>query len=91
MFCTNCGATNYENVNASIDYQGLKLKFTTAPKSGDRFVMDGNKDGTGNNENMLQMIDLESKPAMGGGKTFAASYIDNVNDLGNIARQATIA
>ena len=40
---------------------------------------------------MLQVIDLESKPAMGGGKTFAASYIDNVNDLGNVARQAAIA
>jgi flagellar hook-associated protein 1 FlgK len=40
---------------------------------------------------MLMMIDLESKPVMGGGKTLAAAYIDNVNDLGNIARQATIA
>ena len=29
--------------------------------------------------------------AMGGGKTFAASYIDNVNDLGNVARQAAIS
>jgi flagellar hook-associated protein FlgK len=40
---------------------------------------------------MLQMIDLESDPVMGGGKTFAASYIDTVNDMGNIARQASIA
>jgi flagellar hook-associated protein FlgK len=37
------------------------------------------------------MIDLESKPAMGGGKTLGAAYIDNVNDMGNIARQASIA
>ena len=28
---------------------------------------------------------------MGGGKTFAASYIDQVNDMGNIALQASIA
>jgi flagellar hook-associated protein FlgK len=28
---------------------------------------------------------------MGGGKTFSSAYIDNVNDMGNIARQATIA
>jgi flagellar hook-associated protein FlgK len=40
---------------------------------------------------MLLLVDLESKPAMGGGKTFSASYIDNVNNMGNIARQASIA
>ena len=74
-----------------ITYQGLKVGFSSPPKAGDLYTIDGNKDGTGNNENMLQVIDLESKPAMGGGKTFAAAYIDNVNDLGNIARQATIA
>jgi len=75
----------------AFSYQGVQISFSSPPKAGDVFTIDGNKDGTGNNENMLQMIDLESKPAMGGGKTFAASYIDNVNDLGNIARQATIS
>ena len=75
----------------AFSYQGVQISFSSPPKAGDIFTIDGNKDGTGNNENMLQMIDLESKSAMGGGKTFAASYIDNVNDLGNIARQATIA
>ncbi len=72
-------------------YQGIQVSLSSAPKAGDVFTIDGNKDGTGNNENMLQLIDLESEPVMGGGKTFAASYIDNVNDMGNIARQATIA
>ena len=72
-------------------YQGIQISFSSAPKTGDIFTIDGNRDGTGNNENMLMMIDLESKPVMGGGKTLAAAYIDNVNDLGNIARQATIA
>jgi flagellar hook-associated protein FlgK len=72
-------------------YQGIQISFSTAPKPGDVFTIDGNKDGTGNNENMLKVIDLESQPVMGGGKTFAASYIDNVNDMGNIARQATIS
>ncbi len=72
-------------------YQGIQVSLSSAPKAGDVFTIDGNKDGTGNNENMLQLIDLESEPVMGDGKTFAASYIDNVNDMGNIARQATIA
>ena len=72
-------------------FQGVQISFSSPPKAGDIFTIDGNKDGTGTNENMLKMIDLESKPAMGGGKTFAAAYIDNVNDMGNIARQASIA
>ena len=72
-------------------YQGIEISFSSPPKAGDIFTIDGNRDGTGNNENMLQMIDLESEPVMGGGKTFAASYIDTVNDMGNIARQASIA
>jgi flagellar hook-associated protein FlgK len=72
-------------------YQGIQISFSSPPKAGDVNTIDGNRDGTGNNENMLQMIDLESDPVMGGGKTFAASYIDTVNDMGNIARQASIA
>jgi flagellar hook-associated protein FlgK len=72
-------------------YEGIQISFSSPPKAGDIYTIDGNRDGTGNNENMLQMIDLESDPVMGGGKTFAASYIDTVNDMGNIARQASIA
>jgi len=72
-------------------YQGIQISLSTPPKTGDVFTIDGNKDGTGNNENMLKVIDLESQPVMGGGKTLAASYIDSVNDMGNIARQATIS
>ena len=72
-------------------YQGIQISFSNAPKKGDIFTIDGNKDGTGNNENMLQLIGLELEPIMGGGKTFASAYIDNVNDMGNIARQASIS
>ena len=77
-------------LNASIEYQGLKVSFSTAPKTGDRFLMDGNKDGTGNNENMLRLAGLESTGLVAG-KTIGASYIDHVNDMGNISRQSTIA
>jgi flagellar hook-associated protein FlgK len=53
--------------------------------------MDGNVDGTGNNENMLQLAALERKALIGGSKTLGTAYIDQVNEMGNIARQATIA
>ena len=75
----------------SIAYQGLKISFSSPPKTGDIYTVDGNRDGTGNNENMLALASLESKGVMGGGKTLGAAYIDHVNDMGNISRQATIA
>lgn len=81
---------NANQLSAGIDYRGLKLNFTTAPKAGDIFSLDGNTDGTGNNENMLLLAALERVPLVAG-KTIGATYIDHVNDMGNISRQATIA
>jgi len=52
--------------------------------------MDGNKDGKGNNENMLRLAALESTGLVAG-KTISSNYIDHVNDMGNISRQANIA
>jgi flagellar hook-associated protein FlgK len=74
-----------------VSYQGLKIGFSSPPQDGDTFTVDGNKDGTGNNENMLALANLENKKVMGGGKTLGAYYIDHVNDMGNIARQAAIS
>jgi flagellar hook-associated protein FlgK len=73
-----------------IIYQGLQMSFTSPPQAGDKFSTDGNADGTGNNENMLQLAELENKTVIGS-KSMGDAYIDHVNDMGNIARQATIA
>ncbi len=77
-------------LDPGISYQGLNLSFTAPPKSGDTFGLDGNKDGIGNNDNMLAMVALENKNVVGG-KTLSNAYIDQVNEMGNIARQATIS
>jgi flagellar hook-associated protein FlgK len=79
-----------QQVNAGISYQGLHLSFTSAPKVGNTFKMDGNVDGKGNNDNMLALAALESKSLVGN-KTLGTAYIDHINDMGNIARQASIA
>lgn len=78
-------------LNDGISYQGLQVSFTSPPKTGDVFTIDGNRDGTGNNQNMLDLVDLQKAPVMGSGKTFSEAYIDQVNDMGNVARQASIA
>ena len=77
-------------LDPGIIFQGLQLSFTSPPQAGDKFSTDGNADGTGNNENMLQLANLESKAVIGS-KSLGDAYIDHVNDIGNIARQATIA
>jgi flagellar hook-associated protein FlgK len=74
-----------------IQYRGLKLEFSTYPKSGDRFTIDGNIDGIGNNEAMLSLVELESAKLMPGGLTITEAYIERVNQVGNVARQAAIA
>lgn len=79
------------NPMPSIQYRGLKLDFSTHPKTGDVFTIDGNSDGIGNNEAMMNLVSLESQNVMPGGQTMTEAYIEQVNKVGNVARQATIA
>ena len=79
-----------DQLDPGLAYQGLSLTFTKAPASGDEFSMDGNQDGVGNNDNAIALAALENKRLVGN-KTVSAAYIDHVNEMGNIARQATIA
>jgi len=77
-------------LSPGIRYQGLSLSFTAAPKATDTFTLDGNTDGIGNNDNMLAISALETK-AVVGKKTLSNAYVDQINEMGNIARQATIS
>lgn len=75
--------------NAHIHYQGLELRLSAPPKAGDRFMIDGNHDGLGDNQTVLDLADLEGQALMGS-KTLGTAYVDLVNDMGNVARQAKI-
>jgi len=77
-------------LDPAISYQGLQLRLTSPAAAGDVFTLDGNQDGLGNNDNILAMAALENR-AVVGNKTLTNSYIDQVNEIGNIARQASIA
>jgi flagellar hook-associated protein FlgK len=65
----------------SLSYRGLKLEFSTAPKTGDQFTIDGNRDGIGNNETMLRLVALEDERLMPGGLTITEAYIERVNQV----------
>jgi flagellar hook-associated protein FlgK len=72
-----------------VEFNGLQIKLSHAPVVGDSYKIDGNFDGLGNNVNMLDMVDLNKKPTANG-KTLANTYIDQINNVGNLAQQAII-
>ncbi len=83
---------NYDPLRG-IEYQGLKFTLNKAPVAGDTFRLDGNHDGTGNNQTMLDLVALQSKKVIGGvgGRTIAEAYEEAVGKVGNFSNQATIA
>ena len=82
---------DHPSATPSLSYRGLKLEFSTAPKQDDEFMIDGNRDGIGNNETMLALVALEDARLMPGGLTITEAYIERVNQVGNVARQAAIS
>ena len=72
-----------------VEFNGLQIKLSHSPAVGDSYTVDGNFDGLGNNVNMLDMVDLNKKPTANG-KTIANTYIDQINNVGNLAQQAII-
>ena len=76
---------------STMEYRGVTLTFTSPPAMGDKFGVDGNNDGLGNNEGMLRMVGLASSKDMPGGKTFSEAYIEQVSAVGNMSQQALVS
>jgi flagellar hook-associated protein FlgK len=76
-----------------IAYRGVVLELSGNPMNGDRFRVDGNQDGIGNNGNALRYAELQNKKVMGGGAgaTLADAYGAALNAVGNTAFQASVA
>ncbi len=76
---------------AEITYRGVTLTFSGPPSTGDKFTVDGNQDGVGDNKGILRMVELEGAKVMPGGRTLTESYIDEVSAVGNMAQRALVA
>jgi len=76
-----------------IEYRGVHLMLNRPPVPGDTFLIDGNQDGTGNNQNMLDIVALQTKGVIGGhgGSTISQAYEEQLGRVGNFASQAKIA
>jgi flagellar hook-associated protein 1 len=79
----------YDPHQGTIAYGGLTLNFTGIPVEGDRFRVDGNRDGVGDNANIKVMAELEFK-RQADGYSISDAYRNQISKVGNVARQSTI-
>jgi flagellar hook-associated protein FlgK len=80
----------YDPDEGSIRYQGLLLSFNATPMAGDRFDLNGNQDGTGDNRNIVLMAELEFK-TLPNGYSLTDAYIEQTSGVGKMAQQAAVA
>ena len=83
-------ATRTYTAGEDISYQGVRLVFDDIPASGDKYTVEPNADGVGNNENMLALIELGKEPIIAG-QTFSAAYRDLVAGTGSRANLAELS
>jgi len=76
-----------------IGYRGTTLFLNRPPLAGDRFAVDGNVDGIGNNANMIRIAELQNARIVGGAesRTLSDAYGQTVTNIGNLAFQSSIA
>lgn len=80
----------YDPAQGAIQYRGLRIAFNATPMAGDRFRIDGNQDGTGDNRNIVLMAELEFK-TQANGYTLTDSYLEQASSVGKLAQQASVA
>jgi len=81
-------------------YGGMSFNITGTPAAGDRFVIENNSSGIGDNRNALKLADLQSAKTLlgdtdtvGGGAetaTFQGVYSQLVSDVGSKTHQAQV-
>jgi flagellar hook-associated protein FlgK len=87
---TEIASRSYDPANG-INIGGRNIKLSGAPSAGDRFTIDGNQDGVGNNDNIVRIVDLQKTRVTADGKTIGGAYNDLVGNISNVASQAKIA
>ncbi len=80
----------YDPVARTIDYRGLTFIFNSVVEPGDKFYFDNNRNGNGDNTNVLRISDLQDQAVIGS-YTLNEAYVDFVQRAGNVAQQASLA
>lgn len=80
----------YDPALGTIDYRGLSITLRDAPSAGDRYRVDGNQDGSGDNANLVDLAALEFRE-FEGGYALGEAYDDLSSRVGTVAWQAGLA
>jgi len=81
----------FDPLDLNIEYRGLRIALSGMPVAGDRFRIDGNQDGVGDNSVMRGIAALANAPANPAGDTLLDLYGLQSGRVGTVARQAGIA
>ena len=84
-------ATRSHATGGDIVHKGFTLNLDGDPIAGDRFVVDSNEDGIGDNGNMLNIVALQHKELMADGSTLGEAYINLVSRVGSKAALAMMS
>ena len=76
-------ATRSYSFGEDITHNGMLIAVDGNPEAGDSFAVDSNKDGIGDNGNMLRIAALQDKQVLGDGRTFSEAYITLVGTVGS--------
>ena len=80
----------YDPASRTINYRGLTFTFNSVVEPGDKFYFDDNRNGNGDNTNVLRMSELQDQAVIGS-YTLNEAYVDFVQRAGNVAQQASVA
>ncbi|MBM3398163.1 MAG: hypothetical protein FJY28_05960, partial [Betaproteobacteria bacterium] len=87
---TRLAERTYDPSSRNISYRGLTFTFNSVVESGDKFYFDNNRNGNGDNTNILRVSDLQDQAVIGS-YTLTEAYVDFVQRAGNVAQQASLA
>lgn len=83
-------AIPYE-AGANYNFGGVNIGFTGTPREADTFSIAKNVNGAGDNRNMRELGNLQTKNTMDGGKTsFQGAYAEMVSFVGNKTREVEV-
>ena len=84
-------ATRSYDHGQGIDYQNLKITFNELPTKNDKFVIDDNKDGKGDNSNIIKISNLRNVRVVNSEDTINEAYLNIVNVAGTKATLAEVS
>ncbi len=76
---------------SDIQYGSAVISFAGPPAAGDIFSVSSNVGGVGDNGTMLEILALQTKEILAGGRSLSDSFIDLVTDVGNKATLSRVS